>query len=1531
MNEELLQLAYSKFETDADYETFKADLLENEDLQKLAYDKFETDADFDTFRGDLLGGSIEKKNPVQNEPSGESLSEDTELVSPDPQVEDGSSESPKEAQHLLPKGKEANGVGDDMWKSLKAGTAEALAGISGITGLTNKAFFSLFAPQEIEDELNKLSPEEREKMMNGFMDSVAPIALVTGKNWGFNQLASETQNKLNAEAEEIRGKMTQYDASITEDLGNLDFSQAGRRIAVEGVGTIPSILEAMIPVVGLGVIGAGTAANKQERLEAEGEDFGGKTVVNSILTGAVEGLLEKYTANQGSKLVKAVLGRGSAAAAPAVKGFLEGLKDVAKGMGMEGGTEALQTLGENLVDALTTGNEKKAMEIFTETVDSFLVGAAVGGVMRGGQVVATNVQAGISQKQERSNQTQFTENPVQDGDQGGNLNIPVVETVEELQKQLDYITNKEGMDAQVKADLMKEIGEKINKLEAEALGAPEAVPEAVPEATPAPVAGVAPNQLDDNEAVDEEVDTEEKINEVITKGRDAGKTDTEILEEIKNKNRKTTAEILLKREADENLTPEEAAAISKEAAETSRQEQRKADNSHLTEAEKAIGKATDMYVDRQGSVKAILRKSGMGKVTDYMVTKLGASAAANNTALDAHKRTFDKLKTNQIKDLEEIILLKNIISIDSERKRLGLPPVKHQANQTGVSAAKALEGYKSRMGTKEFTKLEKRAKEYFDVNKKLLTDMRSEGLITQDLYDKIIARDYQSRLFLDFMKDMDNNFLSEELDNFETSSLSAEQVKRMKRGFDGSQSMDSQTLQQKSILAKTKAIFANRLNVQLAKGLKENLAKIEVLEAKDNLTKKEATQLRNLKEIRSAVRMDKIIGWTPSGNAKYALAPANTKGYKPIYYYKNGVANRIFLKEDFYDKFTDTGNQILNASTREGLSKLSGSRIVKTLATGQNPLFFITNIPRDLAFALVFSQEYGSKGNSFVGYHGTKLAIDFAKGSAHSLTKGSLYQKYMEYGGGMDFLTIQGRYGKEGLWNKWMSHKIDEKLVDVKQTGVARGIKWLSDGIQRFNTASEFATRLAVFNRSIQNQLKKMGVKDIEALTKEKQDEVYTKAVRSARELTDFNQGGKYTKALDSAIPYLNAATQGTRAAAESFKNDPVGTVFKTLQVTAGFTAALITFAFNFIGVNKDDEDEVVAEMTDQEIYFETLKGVSEYDLRNYYIIPKGTRTESGEWNYFRVAKAQALSPFINTSEFFLRKYHSENHNIEYKQDLGKIVKETVNNNVLPLGFGYKETLGKIPSVNALVASLGIDVYTGNPLDWKRGEIPPELEGLNNDKVNQFYKDIGEMTDYSPVRMQKMIESYITTPSTNPYVGMAYMGADLISDPEKEDLLKSFVKTSMKRISKSTSEYNRIAKSVERASGEALDIYRKHLLMEYEVRQAVKKSRAENDPKVLEDVLNATYKKHPELAEQSIKWAKSEMEKKKLGGLVNSLKYTRNKEVRALIIAENFGNDMLKNQDQYGEEEKAIILELIKENVFDDETYNYYKNLVEDR
>lgn len=1785
MNEELLQLAYSKFQTDADYETFKADLLESEDLQRLAYDKFETDADFETFRNDLVG---EKKNPSQNEPSGESLSEDTKLDSSDPQQEDGSAES-LEAQDdlvdLVPKGdsgvdkhilvvpdsEKKKGEKREFFKDSFMGGISRLNEM--ITGLGESAYTIAALPQNIaawaldkpeweanvdkfkevtglENPVLDFYKEETKKIQEktqafkaenyesssisdnissgnysdafdllgaGILENAPTSAamMASGATLGLSKAAAlNTAVLLNQEVGDIRAS----DPKASEaEVVIKAISSAGAEsvFAAVGTGTIGQVYKDIIKKegteVGIKIFKDGLAGVYKNALKKFGAPIGAlgegiEEAVTQITQNMIkdrpvmEGVTDAFILGVGSggamtapitasNLIQDQANRIDKASAEVVKeqAMLEGVDipldipavdDTVEGVdspivtktppeNVSGKTqEFFADVVEGNLDKYKPSKEYEYTSEFNDEQTSFQEeydthkgnfdehiatsipdfrdtqvkkGAAIvkslpdGGVVydlggseggfaksitkqSGGKIKTINVDPNPSMK-EAFDKTpvegaEIVQEAFQEGFEDVKAHKPKVKGDVVHESMLFQFISPERASKvkEVKDKYLKPKGvfiteQKFKLTDENQQGRNEEIKdkkhkskyfteEQIKTKGEDVLVGMSDNQSNFDEYVDElnkqfkyvetywtsgnfrgvaasdskvalkkiinnigdttnsftapesaeftaqkrKADIEAKKVEIEAKKQRAIKKGKEPKEEsagqLKPKE-EATLEILEKRKADEEVTPEQAVKDSKKFADEARKEQSKKDTKHISAVSKTIGKLADMLSDRQGSVKRILKRAGLTSTIDYMVAKLGAASYAKNLADKAHARTFDRLSQADIRTLEEIIQNKRTIAIDANRKKRGLSPVKHQGGFTTVSAEKALEGYKKQLGDKKYNDLTKRAEAFFDEYQNLLKVMKEEGLISQETFDIFVNVDYQPKVYLQFLKDMEGNFLSEELDNFETSSLSAEQIKSMRGGSEGLQSMDSQGLLQRSILARAKAVFSNRVNNVFATEYKDALKRLKTLLAKKNKSVADKKQIKNLKELKSNIKIDKIVDWTETGKPIYALAKVDKTGWKAIYHYNKGVASRIWMKQDFHEKFTDTNNQIFNATTRENISKGSGTRLIKSFATGNNPLFLLTNIPRDLAFAIAFSKEYGKGAKTIVPIEIMKLAKDFGRGAGQAIAEGSMYQKYLEYGGGMDFLTVQGRYGKQGIFNRYVENKVADRFIDAKHSAVPRAAKKVMDFLKKMNTASEFATRIAVFDRSIKNQLKAKGVKDISELGKDAQDLVYTKAVRSARELTDFNQGGKFTKSLDAAVPYLNAATQGTRSAIQNMSDRPIETTSRILQVAGGFTALVTTAAFGFIGVSRDTEDEDIKDMSQEEIYFETLNGVSAYDLRNYYIFPLGQKDDRGNWRYRRIAKAQALTPFVNTAEHYLRKYYSEAHGIEYKQDLAKELHETIQTNILPIGFSikepFKDNVGRVPIVNAYVASLGIDAYTGNPLDWKHGKIPTQLEGITDDRVEGFFKSMGEKLDVSPVRMKAITESFITTPSTNPYVGLGYLGAEFISTGEKKDIVGNFTKAASKRWEKSTSEYNEISKALERVNSDVVDAYRKHILIEKAVRDAVKDAKKSDSGEGFEETFKDIFEKNPDMAEKAISWAKSEFKKKKLNPFVSSLRFETNKDVRAILIAEKFGDALIKGKESdFNKREQQILRELINEKVVDAEVLKRYKKLFED-
>ena len=121
MNEELLQLIYSKFKTNASFEDFKKDFKSDDELQKLAYSKLQTNASFDEFIVDALKkkeGSTLQDTELDSEEEGTITSSDLN------EVESDRPEPTFATDEQISLIKKSSGLSDEQWDDRQNQMAE---------------------------------------------------------------------------------------------------------------------------------------------------------------------------------------------------------------------------------------------------------------------------------------------------------------------------------------------------------------------------------------------------------------------------------------------------------------------------------------------------------------------------------------------------------------------------------------------------------------------------------------------------------------------------------------------------------------------------------------------------------------------------------------------------------------------------------------------------------------------------------------------------------------------------------------------------------------------------------------------------------------------------------------------------------------------------------------------------------------------------------------------------------------------------------------------------------------------------------------------------------------------------------------------------------------------------------------------------------------------------------------------------------------------------------------------------------------
>jgi len=354
--------------------------------------------------------------------------------------------------------------------------------------------------------------------------------------------------------------------------------------------------------------------------------------------------------------------------------------------------------------------------------------------------------------------------------------------------------------------------------------------------------------------------------------------------------------------------------------------------------------------------------------------------------------------------------------------------------------------------------------------------------------------------------------------------------------------------------------------------------------------------------------------------------------------------------------------------------KLGGSPILKALATGYNPEFFITNLMRDFAY-VIFKQHkaYGK----FMPFGAFKLAKDMISVSKDVRDLKGLAEDYIRYGGSMEFLTTQGFLFKRGEGDPPMAKWL-ENFSDIAG--------WLGN-------RSEMLTRVALMKRFVD-----MGMS--------KQEAAYR-----ARANLDFAQGGILAKTLDNAIPYLNASIQGTRGVAQEFMNK------KTVGVATYKAAQIMIFAF-LLKLMRLYADE------DREEKIGVRENTSGWIIPTYMKFKDPTTGEM-RYSYFKFQKdqgqrlfasfAEELADFIITDEF----------------DVSKI--KLAFYDAVPLGM-----LKELPPIyNAIITYVSnFDSWRGRQIFKKsRAEMSDASEYWHDTEA--MWVQFGSLTGLSPERSKE--------------------------------------------------------------------------------------------------------------------------------------------------------------------------------------------------
>ncbi len=439
-----------------------------------------------------------------------------------------------------------------------------------------------------------------------------------------------------------------------------------------------------------------------------------------------------------------------------------------------------------------------------------------------------------------------------------------------------------------------------------------------------------------------------------------------------------------------------------------------------------VRKLRNALFDRQSNIKRELLNARVDGAYDFLVNKAGASARAKYSVNKADRKIFGGLSEDAVKALNKIVFLRRVIEVDQsfDDRRASITEQLAQAkvdmdyassrvaslasnvnvekkNKLKAELEKATAEFERLQGllaetnrprhtqdrknnsyidkegaiaelsrlsreVANFEELNKRADAYFAEFRSILDDVYKNGLITKELYDKIKDFDYSPRVFLNHAFDFGDNDVS-----VRDYGLSGDQVKAIREGSADDTIMDSRFLLAAYAASASSRILKNRANKALFKAALDN-------------TNREWVKPQD-----------------PSGDA--------STGFETVYFYENGAQSKFQLRTDLKREW-DGANRLLEfgPKTTKAISYITGSALLKLLATRANPLFIVRNLPRDFGHILFFTDVYDNQNIYFGSYN---LMRDFLKGVKSFKADDKYFQEYMEMGGGMDFLSTDGRPG----------------------------------------------------------------------------------------------------------------------------------------------------------------------------------------------------------------------------------------------------------------------------------------------------------------------------------------------------------------------------------------------------------------------------------------------------------------------------------------------------------------------------------------
>lgn len=697
-------------------------------------------------------------------------------------------------------------------------------------------------------------------------------------------------------------------------------------------------------------------------------------------------------------------------------------------------------------------------------------------------------------------------------------------------------------------------------------------------------------------------------------------------------------------------------------------------------------RARKAFVDTQGnlknSIEAWTKSIGDSQLGNYVNSRIilarGGGARAAEYMKVYGKTVYAGLDKKQRELLDQIIFSRRVIQLDKhEAERIAAGKkgrnIKHPGGLGAREHMEFLEGLKQELGEAQYDVLWARANNYFAAMREQLELLREEGIISDKAYNVLSRFEYQPRRnvlnALDPVVHLGKFKTKLEVRDSGVESLKAGEVTDILE-------TDSKLLLEDRVARTQGRIYRNRANVAMAELAKTYPDNPFIREKKPN------------------------------------------EYWETVKFYEDGKLKKYYMPRQWAKEWLLRETDITYTAA-QWMRILSGSALLRPMATGINPGFAFTNFLRDAAHFWAVGNYMDAKGKWRSVYNPVmapfQMGRDMSRVFTDVATRSGKYADMVEDGMGMEFLTQQGTV---------LEHRM----------GKRRPLEGAQNALGYLNMTSELLMRAAFRERAIDRIARREG------LTKEQihSDPQYRRfreeASAIARDYLDFSQGGTQTKLFDSGVPYLNAAAQATRGIFRTASRNPKGAVAK-----AGILGATAMSMY----------------LAQRQMAPEALEQISQDELRrNWVFFPFGDwafidKDGQKRYVYLKFPKDQGQQFFSTAAEFITRKALGDK--VPEPTQIVETLKE----------LAPADTTSLPPTISALLTYfLNVDTWSAERV-WKGPDVEAGQEYWPDTPA--YAKKVGQVTGLSPERLNAALQEVFTRGNAYTYP-MGWASEKLMSD-----------------------------------------------------------------------------------------------------------------------------------------------------------------------